>query len=86
MSVLIVPLQFDTVAGCVEISTVVLKSYTVYSEVGLWLCVCVACIICMCVSCVSLLYHTGSVISGCKGKMHYIQGLQSSNNHINYIY
>lgn len=40
MSVLIVPLQFDTVAGCVEIRTVVLKSYTVYSEVGLWLCVC----------------------------------------------
>lgn len=31
---LIVPLQFETVTGCVEISTVVLKSYTVYSEVG----------------------------------------------------
>lgn len=29
----IVPLQFDTVADCVEISNVILKSYTVYSEV-----------------------------------------------------
>ena len=30
----IVPLQFDTVADCVEISNVILKSYTVYTEVG----------------------------------------------------
>ena len=30
------PLQFDTVADCVEISNVILKSYTVYSEV--WEC------------------------------------------------
>lgn len=56
---LTVPLQFDTVADCVEISNVILKSYTVYTEV--WdvrfsrvasprmsaLLVC-ACFVCMC--------------------------------------
>lgn len=34
MFILLSPLQFDTVADCVEISSVKLKSYTVYNEVG----------------------------------------------------
>lgn len=53
-----VPLQFDTVAGCIEISTVVLKSFTVYSEVGAWVCVCFdcGCMLCMCV-CVKFIYY-----------------------------
>lgn len=72
-----VPLQFDTVAGCVEVSNVVLKSYTVYTEVWdcvlLWVClsahvVCV-CMLCLCV-CVYICVHTqhchrGSGQTGC---------------------
>lgn len=57
MLTLLSPLQFDTVADCVEIRNIILKSYTVYTEVGdcgfvrlavyAFLCACMRCL-CVC--------------------------------------
>lgn len=69
MFIIIVPLQFDTVADCVEISNVMLKSYTVYTEVRDCELVWVPFYACLFGLCMHALCVCNKITAGsCKGK------------------